>query len=34
MDTEYIVVFPLQQWLHERLTVLRYMYVAYLLQIL
>ena len=32
--TEYIVVFSLQQWCHERTTVLRYMYVAYLLQVL
>jgi hypothetical protein len=30
--SEYIIhsVFPLQQWLHERASMLRYMYVAYL----
>ena len=31
--TECIVVFPLQQWLHERVTWLFYTYVAYLVHI-
>ena len=28
--TEYIVVFPLQEWLRERATTVRYTYIAYL----
>jgi hypothetical protein len=28
--TECIVVFPLKQWLHERVTMLRYTFIAYL----
>jgi hypothetical protein len=31
MKVEAIIAFPLQQWLRERFTMLRYMYIAYLI---